>query len=607
MKRCPRDSRWIIGALTTLLALSAAYFLWRTWGRWGDIQVDFGRELYIAWQLSQGKVLYRDLAYFNGPLSPALNGLAMRVFSPSLTTILVLNTCILVATGLLVWRLAKRLASAACALVALYFFLATSACNAVSGIANYNSLTPYSHELTHGLLLLFAGLLLVARFAERQTATTAFGCGLVMGLGLLTKPEMAMAIVAAIGCGLALTLVKRPPGQSDARPLAVAAVAGTVIPPLAALAALGSAMPPAQAFDHLATMWRMAASAKVANLLFYQNVTGLAHPGSNLVLVALSIGFHLALLGYLACLGLAFSRTKPLWASHVLAMAVLVATYLLLSPKQQFDLTALLPRAWPTLLLASLLFQAAVLLKGTQAYDPIRIARLSLFVAAAVLALKIGLNANLYHYGALLLAPAGLAFTTSLVDAYPKRFADLGLRRRLTLCAAMFCLLFPLPLLRITADRLLAKDVALQTPHGVIITDKRGIFVGQALEFLHREAKPHDTVAVLPEGAMLNFLSGHANATPYATLMPPEWLLFGPQAIEAAFRDHPPDWIVLMHKSTAEYGYDYFGKGYGRNLWAFIRDHYGEKALFGARPFVNDQFGILVLQRKAREGTNPGP
>ena len=37
------------------------------WRRSGDLVIDFGRELYVPWQPSQGRVLYRDLAYLSWP------------------------------------------------------------------------------------------------------------------------------------------------------------------------------------------------------------------------------------------------------------------------------------------------------------------------------------------------------------------------------------------------------------------------------------------------------------------------------------------------------------------------------------------------------------
>ena len=41
----------------------------RMWGRVGEVAIDFGREVYVPWQIAQGRVLYRDLAYIFGPLT----------------------------------------------------------------------------------------------------------------------------------------------------------------------------------------------------------------------------------------------------------------------------------------------------------------------------------------------------------------------------------------------------------------------------------------------------------------------------------------------------------------------------------------------------------
>ena len=45
-----------------------------------DPVVDFGRELYVPWRITQGDVLYQDIAYFNGPLVPYINAAIFAVF-----------------------------------------------------------------------------------------------------------------------------------------------------------------------------------------------------------------------------------------------------------------------------------------------------------------------------------------------------------------------------------------------------------------------------------------------------------------------------------------------------------------------------------------------
>ena len=64
-------SHWFRAAVppVVLATTSLAMLAW-TWGTWPDVLIDFGRELYIAWQLAAGKTLYADIPYFHGPLSP---------------------------------------------------------------------------------------------------------------------------------------------------------------------------------------------------------------------------------------------------------------------------------------------------------------------------------------------------------------------------------------------------------------------------------------------------------------------------------------------------------------------------------------------------------
>ena len=78
-------------------AIHAAVFLtlaaW-SWRKWPDPIVDFGRELYVPWQITRGRVLYRDIASLFGPLSPYVNAFWFRVFGVSLTTLVVCNLAI---------------------------------------------------------------------------------------------------------------------------------------------------------------------------------------------------------------------------------------------------------------------------------------------------------------------------------------------------------------------------------------------------------------------------------------------------------------------------------------------------------------------------------
>lgn len=72
--RAPALVKW---APTIAIVSTFAAMLAFSWGKWPDVLVDFGHELYRPWQLSQGKALVRDIAWgASGPLSPYWNGSA---------------------------------------------------------------------------------------------------------------------------------------------------------------------------------------------------------------------------------------------------------------------------------------------------------------------------------------------------------------------------------------------------------------------------------------------------------------------------------------------------------------------------------------------------
>ncbi|MBI3467404.1 MAG: glycosyltransferase family 39 protein, partial [Planctomycetes bacterium] len=155
------SARDYLPALTLPLALAVG--LWWSWGTWPDVLIDFGRELYTPWRLAEGDVLYRDVAYFNGPVSPYLNSLWFRLFGSSLLTLVIANTVVLAAAVGLVYRLVMEIAGPAAALLAGLTFIAVFAFGQYVGAGNYNWICPYSHEITHGITLSLVAICLAWR------------------------------------------------------------------------------------------------------------------------------------------------------------------------------------------------------------------------------------------------------------------------------------------------------------------------------------------------------------------------------------------------------------------------------------------------------------
>src|SRR5919109_2877702 len=90
----------ILGVAT--LAASAVFFVSISWRKWPEPLIDFGEQLYCAWRLSEGAVLYRDVELLYGPFSQYFNAAIFRIFGPGLIVLAIANLVIFagIASGI---------------------------------------------------------------------------------------------------------------------------------------------------------------------------------------------------------------------------------------------------------------------------------------------------------------------------------------------------------------------------------------------------------------------------------------------------------------------------------------------------------------------------
>jgi hypothetical protein len=137
-KSKPHAKNLIILALTF-----AALTIW-SWRKWSDPVVDFGRELYEPWQITTGKILYRDIAVLFGPFSQYLNALWFTLFGVSVTTLVLCNLVILAAMTAGIYYLFGSACGPAAATVTTIVMLVLFGFSQYVSPGNYNFVCPYS-------------------------------------------------------------------------------------------------------------------------------------------------------------------------------------------------------------------------------------------------------------------------------------------------------------------------------------------------------------------------------------------------------------------------------------------------------------------------------
>jgi hypothetical protein len=575
------------GAL--MLAMASA-----TWRKWPDLMIDFGRELYTPWRLSQGAVLSRDVATLFGPLSQWFNGLLFSLFGASFTTLIAANLLLLTLLVAVVDAFFVAAAGVFSAWAAATVFLTVFAFGQYTYVGNYNFIAPYAHEATHGVILGTITVWLLARFLAEPRAVSLVGAGLCLGLVQLTKPEVALATLVATLAAFVLAVRAR---SLTARLLTLF-IGAAAAPVVLTFGLFLRVLPPMGAFRATLGAW-YSIPAGAASGNYYRASLGIDEPGTNLFRMLVACG-ALLVIGGVALLADWLSRRAAgrTWIAVALAvgLALVLNTQLLAGPWGEIG------RALPVTTAALFVWFAV---RAWRSRDP-RAGAAAVWAAFSLGLLgKILLNSRLYHYGFSLAMPATLLLVVACVEWLP---ASLAWTTRPSIArgaGVAFILSLVVVHLRWSAELLAPKDFVMgQGGDSFVVhspeTSPRTAIVLRAIDRIQALLPPNGTVAVFPEGIMLNYLTRRQAPTAYVNFMPPELAAFGEQAILEAHRRAPPDLVVLVQKDTAEYGVGPFGRdpNYGARLMSWIRANYRPVETIGKDPAAGDAYGIQILRRR---------
>lgn len=587
-QRAWKRIRWGLWGLAVILAA------W-SWRRWPDVQVDFGRELYAPWRLTLGDALHRDLVWFNGPLSVWWNALWFRLAGTSLGTLIAVNLALLVLALELITGCVRRWAGNTAAAASGALFLCVFAFGRYAPIGNYNFVTPYSHELTHGLILSLGALTLLSR--DRSRLAT-LGAGVCLGLVLLTKAEVAFAATGAC----LVRLFTAPVGGGR-----IQFLLGVLAPLALAFGLLAITLGAPAAPAALAGSWAHVGLSSLHELPFYRAILGSDDPWGNLTHMGLWAAGCLTLYGVLFALcarktGSAL-RTPTARAGGV-CLGLFVVGLALAEGRWRNVASPL-----PLLLLVIIAFQVHTLRNARQQPGAIASASdaLALCLFAFLLLGKMILNPQLVHYGFVLALPATMVLVAVVAGRVPASLQVRGRPGGFLQAATLGGLAVVMGMHLNEAHAWYHGQPEHWKPYEEHSVGRagdemrvrwRGKEMAAALADLQQRLGPEDTLLVLPEGVMLNYLLRRRTPARHVNFMPPELLLWGEDAILSELRQSPPDVVAIVHKDTSEYGAARFGRDYGERIWAWIENTYERKAVFGANPLASSRFGIAIMERK---------
>jgi 4-amino-4-deoxy-L-arabinose transferase-like glycosyltransferase len=560
----PHDPRSLLERLLppALLLVAAGVMLAWTWNPWADPLVDTGRELYVPWRLTEGEVLYRDLAWFNGPLSPYCNALLFRLFGVGLDTLVRANLLLLAAAVALLHALVRRVWGTLAATVGGLVFLVGFAFGPLLPTSNFTWVFPYSHEMTHGLVLAFAALWLLDRHRRSGRAAPLALAGLATGLCFLTKPEVFLAVAA--GAAAALFLARPRPARL------LLFLGAALAPPLIAWAALATALPANDAFHGVLGGWPYVPLRALREQFFYRYTFGTEPKGRFLDISWKWAAIEALILAFGAAGAFLLRRRSGGGRAIVAAGGGLVAFMVL------FQCSWLWPYSTYPLPLLLIALLAAGVVRWLRARDDPRVAlRIAFTVFALGLLPKILLSVRVTQYGFGLVLPGTLVALGVLLHDVPAWMARRGwsgwffravVLAALVAAAENFCDIY--------YRRLVQRVGTVGTGRDLLLADHRAAPIRGMLEEVGKRLGPDQTVAVFPEGATLNYFARRRTPARHLNYLPPELIMFGEDRIVEELRARPPDLLILVNRVMEEYGVERWGKEYGGRLLAWMQTSY---------------------------------
>jgi len=589
--------RWAPAVLVAGVVL--VMLVW-TWGRWPDLLIDFSRDLYTSSQLAEGKVLYRDIAFFTGPLSPILNALWLRLFGASLRTLVFCNLAVLTVFLWLLYRMLREIGSRFAATAACMVFVTTFGFAHLVPMGNYNFICPYSHDMVHGLVLGVGAVYCLARYARGHSATMAWATGIQLGLVQLTRAELAMPVLVA--CCAGVGLLAREPREAW-RPLLLRVLGPALALPLVAVVLLGRLMPWGSALRGVLGSWVWVVDPAVSGMAHYRESMGLADPSGNLGrLLAWSAPYAIVLVPA-AVFAL---RTRPDQRGRQATLIVAAgATALLLILGWRHAEPADLARPLPLFIALLGVVTGVALAKAPSEFSqraPL-IVRLTFVVLAFCLLGKILLDTRFFHYGFVLAVPATTLMVLSLLDWIPEWIAKRkGCGTTFRWMALALLTGFVGIYLQLTGTCLARKNVPVGEGGNAFLADSRGRQVNAVLAFLASEIPPEKTLAVVPEGVMINVLARRRNPIAVLNLMPPELATLGESNVLATLEKTPPDVIVVDLDRIGQEGLRFRNEIYARSIATWILAHYQLVARFESPPSDPMRLRLGVLLHRSEPG-----
>jgi len=603
-----------VGRWGPLIIIMAGVFMTAIgWLKWANPRVDFGAQVYVPWQISEGKVLYQDINYIYGPLVTHTHAFLFDLFGPSIHLLIVFNLALLAVAAYCIYHIFKKWADPYTATFCGVSFLVVFSMAEYHSSGLFNFICAYNYDLTQGAVWSYVTLFLFHKYLEKPGTWLLSGLGALTGMVYLTKPEIFLALFTSLFVGLPLALYNNHRSLNKILKGLLIAGGSFCLVPGAFWVYFSFHYSILEAFKVLLIPWLPIGNTQVLALPFYQWVMGIDDLPVNIMKM---LGLAVTMIGIFLLLFLIetqfYSQSKEKKWIYPLAGILVVGPVVFWLKDIRCWLE--LGRPLPLFVTCLLIYYALTLKKALNRGENLKplIFPLTFSLFAFVALFKVFFNTNVFHYGYVLAFPAFALLVQFLIfDAHRLIKIKTGHSHFFRMSASALFVIYILFHGSISYSLFELKNYPIASGSDRILDynpdySNHADVINEAVDYINGTFPLEEEYPVLPSGALLNYLPRRANPYPFIFFTPTETLIFKESDYIRLLENNPPEHILIQQMDHWEFGSRYFGKDFAQNLYKWIMKHYHRERLFGKEPFTGalygQDYGIIILKKNSHTG-----
>lgn len=521
-----------------MLIVAFAINLFCFYGRFTNIVIDIGREFYFPQSILNGEVLYKDIFNIFGPYSYLFNALLFKLFGIKFSVLYIaaiINSFLIIY---LIYEIARKFVSNQIAF-AISFFSIVVCCHSCLFMDYW---LPYCFAIVYGLSFTLLALLLMLGYIEKPSdKLKMYFSFFFVGCAIANKYEFLLLPFILFGFLIFYKLISK---RDFFLNLFLCALPNLFL--------FGILFWQGLALEDIITYYKYLSSYSASPYLhnLYVNAAGFFSKINAAVCIVFFLIWALILVPF---------KTKNRIFKRISYSICVIFVISLFSQ-------CLLGYTFVPIILANLLLSLVYLKKNLKKPASMLITLIFIFVSLkCILSCAISANYGIYFIHINLILFYYLFNNYFLTITESRKIFDKFFNIFLMIVSILFFIIFST----------IVMHSKYRLSNTMFYLPKAEFAISSViLDFMRNEVGKDESVIILPEGLIYNFLAGTKSDNYYNIFTPDRVQSYGEDNIIEHYKKTRPDYFILLNTSYNGYGVSILGKDFGLKIIDYIKTDY---------------------------------